>query len=141
MTATSPVRPLRRLAAVLVAGALMAAIPAAGTAGATPSGGHGKPTTSAPDLGANVILVTPETPLAEVQDTLDALADQQVDDEMGTGRYAVLFTPGYPLAPNRLLTTAPPTPPVRVFPPLAMARPPLAPTRCTKLRPLLNWYA
>ncbi|MCB0912285.1 MAG: hypothetical protein KDB60_11795 [Propionibacteriaceae bacterium] len=94
MTAKPLARPLRRLAAVLVAGALVAGIPAAGTAGATPSGGHGRPTTSAPDLGANVILVTPETPLAEVQTRLDEVADEQVDDEMGAGRYAVLFTPG-----------------------------------------------
>jgi hypothetical protein len=76
--------------AVLVTGALTS-VPAS----ATPSG-HPKPTPppALPDLGPNVTIFSPRTPLAEIQSKLDALAAQQVDAEMSTARHAVLFLPG-----------------------------------------------
>jgi hypothetical protein len=46
------------------------------------------------DLGANVTIFDPGMPVAEIQATLDAVYAQQVDNEMGTQRYAFLFKPG-----------------------------------------------
>ena len=41
-------------------------------------------TRSNPDFGPNVKIFSPDTPLAEIQSYVDALADQQRDDEMST---------------------------------------------------------
>jgi len=49
---------------------------------------------SAPDFGANVIIFDPSMPLGDIQATVDAIHAQQVNDEMGTNRYALLFKPG-----------------------------------------------
>jgi hypothetical protein len=69
---------------------------AAGTASASTSwpwpGGHGHG--SAPDLGANVTVFDPSMPVADIQAALDAAYTKQVDNEMGTQRYAFLFKPG-----------------------------------------------
>ena len=48
----------------------------------------------APDLGPNVKVFDPSMPLSQIQASLDAIAAEQVDNEMGTQRYAVLFKPG-----------------------------------------------
>ena len=47
-----------------------------------------------PDFGPNVTIFSPDTPLGDIQSFVDALADQQRNDEMGTNRQAVLFLPG-----------------------------------------------
>jgi hypothetical protein len=47
-----------------------------------------------PDFGPNVEIFSPDTPLAEIQTKLDALADQQRNNEMGSTRHAVYFLPG-----------------------------------------------
>ncbi|HET7504005.1 MAG TPA: hypothetical protein VFK02_23455 [Kofleriaceae bacterium] len=47
-----------------------------------------------PDLGPNVVVFDPGMPLAQIQATVDAIAAQQVDTEMGTQRYTLLFRPG-----------------------------------------------
>jgi hypothetical protein len=47
-----------------------------------------------PDFGPNVQIFSPEMPLADIQAKVDALADQQRDNEMGTTRHAVYFLPG-----------------------------------------------
>ncbi|HET6821039.1 MAG TPA: hypothetical protein VFH34_00245, partial [Anaerolineales bacterium] len=49
---------------------------------------------SAPDFGANVIIFDPSMPVGDIQATVDAIHAQQVNDEMGTNRYALLFKPG-----------------------------------------------
>src|SRR3954470_15527291 len=46
------------------------------------------------DLGPNVIVFDPSMPVSQIQATADAIYAQQVDAEMGTGRYALLFKPG-----------------------------------------------
>ncbi|WP_220456198.1 glycoside hydrolase family 55 protein [Curtobacterium sp. ME26] len=46
------------------------------------------------DLGPNVLVFSPDMPQADIQAKVDAVYDRQVDDEMGTGRYALLFRPG-----------------------------------------------
>lgn len=56
------------------------------------------PTVSAapgdPDLGPNVYIFDPSMSVSQIQATVDAIYAQQVDNEMGTNRYAFLFKPG-----------------------------------------------
>jgi hypothetical protein len=49
---------------------------------------------SAPALGPNVIVFDPSMPVGQIQATIDAIHAQQVDAEMGSNRYALLFKPG-----------------------------------------------
>ena len=70
-----------------------------GTAVAAPAPSAG----TAPDLGVNVTVFDPSMPVDEIQATLDATHARQVDNEMGTERYAYLFKPGtYGTAENPL---------------------------------------
>ena len=46
------------------------------------------------DLGPSVLVFDPSMPLADIQASVDAVAAQQVDTEMGTGRFTLLFKPG-----------------------------------------------
>ncbi|KUL28449.1 adenylyl cyclase [Actinoplanes awajinensis] len=59
---------------------------------ATPAAAHPGPAT--PDLGKNVTVFDPSMPVSQIQATLDAANAKQVDNEMGTDRYAFLFKPG-----------------------------------------------
>ena len=54
------------------------------------------PTASAagPDLGPNVLLFDPSMSTSQIQATVDAIATQQVPNQFGTERYALLFKPG-----------------------------------------------
>ncbi len=72
--------------AMLLGLTLTAAVLAVPNAAATPP--------SAPTLGANVVVFDPGMPVAEIQATMDATHAAQVDNEMGTQRYAFLFKPG-----------------------------------------------
>jgi hypothetical protein len=57
-----------------------------------------------PDFGPNVRIFDPSMPASEIQATVDAIAAQQIDNEMGTQRYALLFKPGtYGTAANPLV--------------------------------------
>jgi hypothetical protein len=47
-----------------------------------------------PDLGPNVLVFDPGMPLGQIQAAVDAIAAQQVDSEMGTQRFTLLFRPG-----------------------------------------------
>ncbi len=47
-----------------------------------------------PDFGPNVLIFDPSMPTSDIQAAVDAIAAEQVDDEMGTNRYALLFEPG-----------------------------------------------
>jgi hypothetical protein len=49
---------------------------------------------SASGLGPNVIVFDPSMPTSQIRATFDAIHAQQVDNEMGTNRYALLFKPG-----------------------------------------------
>ena len=49
---------------------------------------------TAPDLGSHVLVFTPDMPQADIQAKVDSIYTQQVDNEMGTQRYALLFKPG-----------------------------------------------
>jgi hypothetical protein len=85
-------RRLGRVFALGAALALTATVVTAATAGAATAGhGHGAP---AVNLGPNVTVFDPAMPVAEIQAKLDAAHAAQVDNEMGTQRYAFLFMPG-----------------------------------------------
>ncbi|HKV87276.1 MAG TPA: adenylyl cyclase [Candidatus Dormibacteraeota bacterium] len=75
----------RRLAAgigsALVVAAAAVLVPATATASAT-------------DLGPNVYIFNPSMPLSQIQAAVDAVSGQQVHNEFGTQRYALLFEPG-----------------------------------------------
>ena len=49
---------------------------------------------STPDFGPNVIVFDPGMPVGDIQAAVDAIHAQQVNDEMGANRYALLFKPG-----------------------------------------------
>jgi hypothetical protein len=86
----------RRLGRALVLGiALVAALPAV----ALPAAAAGAPAPQyhpggAQDLGPNVTVFDPSMPVGQIQAALDAASTQQVDNEMGTQRFAFLFKPG-----------------------------------------------
>ncbi len=87
-----PTRIPRGAAAALAVTAAMIAV--AGTAGAAQAAPGQQVDPFAPDFGPNVAVVSPDTPLDEVQAMLDDLAAAQVDAEMSTARHSVLFLPG-----------------------------------------------
>ncbi|WP_434316604.1 adenylyl cyclase [Leifsonia sp. P73] len=77
-----------RIAAIAAAAAVVLGV------FATAQGAVASPAPPGPDLGPNVIVFTPDMPQSQIQAKVDAIAAQQVNDEMGTGRYALLFAPG-----------------------------------------------
>jgi hypothetical protein len=70
------------VAALVTASLVM--IPLAGAA--TPS--------QPPDFGQNVYIFNPSMSLSQIQSTVDSIATQQVSNQFGTQRYALLFEPG-----------------------------------------------
>jgi hypothetical protein len=58
----------------------------------------------APDFGSNVLIFDPSMPQSQVQATLNSVSGQQVNNQFGTQRYALLFEPGtYGSAANPLV--------------------------------------
>jgi hypothetical protein len=49
---------------------------------------------AAPDLGPNVMVFDPSMSTSEIQATVDRIAAQQVPNQFGSERYALLFEPG-----------------------------------------------
>src|SRR6478752_2874352 len=47
-----------------------------------------------PDFGPNVKIFDPSMSTSQIQATVDAIANQQVSNQFGTERYALLFKPG-----------------------------------------------
>jgi len=62
--------------------------------GAAPTSSAAAASATQPDFGPNVKIFDPSMPTSQIQATVDAVAAQQVDDEMGTNRYTLLFKPG-----------------------------------------------
>jgi hypothetical protein len=91
---------------VLIAAALLAAsvAPAVTTASAAASVHHAAARHSTvrpaihqagtPDFGPNVYVFSPSMPQSQIQATVDSIASQQVGNQFGTQRYALLFEPG-----------------------------------------------
>ena len=91
------------IAVVVTAGGLASALGAASAASASPA----HPTAvhharvrpavhpaGAPDFGPNVYIFDPGMPQSQIQATVDSIASQQVSNQFGTQRYALLFEPG-----------------------------------------------
>ena len=78
----------------------LATAPAASAAPAHPAAGHHaavRPAVhqaGAPDFGPNVYIFTPSMPQSQIQAIVDSIASQQVGNQFGTQRYALLFEPG-----------------------------------------------
>jgi hypothetical protein len=49
---------------------------------------------SQPSFGSNVDIFDPSMPQSQIQATVDSIANQQVDNQFGSQRYALLFKPG-----------------------------------------------
>jgi hypothetical protein len=77
----------RVMAIALVAGALAITGPAAASPGAVG-------TADLPDFGPNVKIFDPSMSMSEIKATVDAIATQQVPNQFGAERYALLFMPG-----------------------------------------------
>ena len=61
------------------------------------------PPAGQPDFGPNVLIFDPSMSTSQIQATVDAIAAQQVPNQFGTQRYALLFKPGtYGTAQNPL---------------------------------------
>ncbi len=80
----------RRLAcaAAIVAAAAASLLGVGATALASPAA------PSQPDFGPNVYIFSPSMPLSQIQATVNTIASQQVGNQFGTQRYALLFEPG-----------------------------------------------
>ena len=81
----------RRLFKILVAGILVAAASTAGASAALADDHEGS---GQPEFGPNVYVFSPSTPQSEIQAKVNAVASQQVSNQFGTQRYALLFLPG-----------------------------------------------
>ncbi|HUB23302.1 MAG TPA: glycosyl hydrolase family 28-related protein, partial [Streptosporangiaceae bacterium] len=81
-------------AAAVLAGAWFAAGPVAPAAVAAPAAPAVAPSTTGGALGPNVYIFNPSMPQATIQSTLDSIASQQVSNQFGSQRYAILFEPG-----------------------------------------------
>ena len=88
----------RRLLIGAVAAVVAGSAASTGIASAAPPLFQGPPiagpTAGEADFGVNVKVFDPSMPTSQIQATVDAIAAQQVDDEMGIQRYALLFKPG-----------------------------------------------
>ena len=90
-----------RLHSVLVAGAMVAgaSIVTTGAVATTALASSG-----APDLGSNVLILNPGMSQSQVQAAVDSVSSQQVNNQFGIQRYALLFEPGtYGSAANPLV--------------------------------------
>lgn len=87
----------RQCSAALLSGALLLGA-CSQTPTPTAASGAGLNAASRPggnnSLGPNVTVFSPSMPVAEIQAKLDAAHAQQVNDEMGSNRFAFLFLPG-----------------------------------------------
>ncbi len=75
----------RRATTILRLALLVVALSCAGAAPAN---------AAPPGLGPNVVVFDPSMSVSQIQATTDAIYAKQVDAEMGTDRYALLFKPG-----------------------------------------------
>ena len=82
---------LSRLHSILVTGAIVigASIVTTGAAATTALA-----SSAGPDFGSNVVILNPGMPQSQVQAAVDSVSSQQVNNQFGTQRYAILFEPG-----------------------------------------------
>ena len=81
---------LRRCSYTLIAALAVASIVGVGAAAAAPShDGWGQPASV-----RTCVIFNPSMSTSQIQATVDAIATQQVSNQFGTERYALLFKPG-----------------------------------------------
>ena len=87
---------LRSLALLFLATALAAgsAVVTADAGAAAPGRAAVQSAAPSPSFGPNVTVFDPSMSVADIQAKVDAVAAQQVGNEMGSARYALLFKPG-----------------------------------------------
>jgi hypothetical protein len=73
---------------ILIAAVAAFLVLGSGTAAASP------PHRGQPDFGPNVLVFDPSMPTSQIQAAVDAVAAQQVPNQFGSQRYALLFKPG-----------------------------------------------
>src|SRR6478736_2924222 len=73
----------RRLIALGATAGMLASFSVAGTASA-----------AGPDFGSNVLIFDPSMSTSQIQTAVDSVASQQVSNQFGTQRFALLFRPG-----------------------------------------------
>jgi hypothetical protein len=76
--------------ALAVGGVTVPALAAPARAAVVPA----VPVAGEPDFGPDVYVFTPSMPQSQIQATVNAIASQQVPNQFGTQRYALLFEPG-----------------------------------------------
>ena len=81
---------MRIFRAILMAGTLIAVACATGTTASASTAGAPAQT----GLGSNVLIFNPTMPQSQIQAAVNAVATQQVSNQFGTQRYALLFEPG-----------------------------------------------
>ncbi len=99
---SGPARRLRRVTilAVAVLGAAGLSAAPAWAAPAKPAAAAPAPVSPAvhlagePSFGPNVYVFTPGMPQSQIQATVNSIASQQISNQFGTQRYALLFEPG-----------------------------------------------
>jgi hypothetical protein len=93
-TSTKMLVRLTRLAPVacLLVAAIAVGVALTGAAAASPA--PVRMAAAVPDFGPNVKIFDPSMSTADIKSTLDAIAAQQVPNQFGTQRYALLFMPG-----------------------------------------------
>lgn len=90
-----PTRRLARLLVALTAGIGLSAAPVLAPAASADTGtATVAPSTTGGQLGPNVYVFNPSMSQSSIQATLDAVAAQQIPNQFGTERYALLFEPG-----------------------------------------------
>jgi hypothetical protein len=77
--------------ALIGAGSVLAAPAVAGASSTVPAA---VAASGQPDFGAGVYVFDPSMPQSAIQQTVDAIAAQQIPNQFGTQRYALLFKPG-----------------------------------------------
>src|SRR6266446_1346106 len=92
-----PLRDVSSLASIAVLLAAFFALPK--SVRSAPSGVPAAPAASSlpsnqPNFGPNVYVFTPDMSQSQIQATVDAVANQQISNQFGTQRYALLFEPG-----------------------------------------------
>jgi hypothetical protein len=75
---------------VLILALLLSALSVLSVSGAAAA----PPVSSPPDFGPNVMIFDPSMPTSQIQAQVDAVANQQVSNQFGSQRYALLFKPG-----------------------------------------------
>ena len=90
----SPVRRFALLALVAATIIVAVSVPAAIRRPATTALAAPSASSSQPNFGPNVYIFNPKMPQSEIQATVDKVANQQVSNQFGTQRYALLFEPG-----------------------------------------------